>query len=903
MTDDMSSISNGSERVGFAPSFSYGHLWKTIPFPMAVIRQCRDGGRAGTELIDANSAFERISGLSRRDHTKDSLRLLFQEWHPDISTCLAQASFFEHLPEPCMISTGKSKSLRQYMVSFSFLDNGLVLVAFSPQCATENKQKTAPAHRGTPPRIGDGRIESEWREETLQGIFDAISSGIILMNEEGNIILFNQWVTRVFGYTADELAGMHYLELVVTEDRRESLQRGRRLISSERMKGSGERRYLRADGSEFYGMATARRLFHPDGSFWALLVVITDISQEKIIRAALHRSESRLQTLFNTIPDLVVFKDRWGLILSCNKSFEQFCGEKESDLIGKTIFDLVDFDLAAIAEENDRQVIDGGKTVVSEEFLVAERTGRQGTFEAIKTPVYDPYDHLIGVLVVARDITRRIQDQVALRDNEARYRELFENMTSGVVVLSVGEDGQHFEIREFNRAAEQISGRKREAILGQKAITVFSGFLHTEMAQAVIEVWKRGKQRQLPINIYEDGVLRLWLSVNVYRLPSREVVVVFNDITEKMRIEEQLKIQHDILRSVVNSIGDCLLIINRDFKVEFQNEVSRQRLGDLIGQTCYSTVAGMPSPCTHCRICTALEQGCLAHAEIETPDKKNLELTFSPLQGDGVQDRVVVLMRDVTERKKLQAETMRAGHLASIGELAAGVAHEINNPVTGIISIAEILSDEFQAMGGDRTIPDRIINEGERISKIVKNLLSFARVEHEGRSPVCLAHVIDKTLALVERWLCKDGIRLCLNLPPDLPMTLANEQEMQQVFLNLFSNARHALNKKNTPDGAEKKIQVTARRMEEQDRLWVKVSVVDNGTGISDNILQSVTDPFFTTKPQGEGTGLGLSISHGIIKNHGGSLCFESVEGDFTRVIIKLPAAGNMPGTPGSIQV
>ena len=887
-----------SEKPGKATSLSYGQLWKTVPFPMAVIRRYRDDEPGGIELVDANAAFGRITGLSRRHHTKESLYLLFREWHPEISRRLAGESFFDHLPAPWIISTGKGKTLRRYMVSFSSLDNDLVLVAFSPQYPAEMKRApVAPGETGGEPCVmgdtaWDGLIESEKREETLQGIFDAISSGILLMDREGEIILFNRWVTRLFGYTADELAGMNYLGLVVAGERQEALQRVRRLICSERMTGSGERRYLQADGAEFHGMVTARRLLHPDGSFWALLMVITDISEEKIIRAALHRSEYRLQTLFNTIPDMVVFKDRWGLFLRCNKSFEQFWGEKESDLIGKTVFDLLDPELAATVEKSDHQVIEGRKMMVGEETLVAKRTGNRGTFEAIKTPVYDSYGHLIGVLVVARDITRRIKDQGALRDNEARYRELFENMDSGVVVLSVGEGGRHFKIREFNRGAEQITGRKRETILGRMAVTVFSEFLHTDIAEAVIKVWKTGKPCHLPVNIYEDGVLRLWLSVNVYRLPSREVVIVSNDITAKKRIEEQLKVQHDILTSVVNSMGDCLLIINREFKVEFQNEASTRFRGNLIGQTCYPG----PSPCSHCRMDAALEQGCMTHVEIETPEKKHLELTFSPLQGGGTRDKVVVLIRDVTERKKLQAETMRAGHLASIGELAAGVAHEINNPVTGIISIAEILSDEFQAMGGDRRIPERIINEGERISKIVKNLLSFARVQHEGRHPVSLACVIDETLNLVERWLCKDGIRLSLNLAPDIPMILANEQEMQQVFLNLFSNARHALNQKDAAEGGEKKIWVIARRREAQGKLGVRVSVVDNGTGIPDSIIQSITDPFFTTKPQGEGTGLGLSISHGIIKNHKGSMHFESVEGAFTRVILTLPTTEETPG-------
>ncbi len=251
---------------------------------------------------------------------------------------------------------------------------------------------------------------------------------------------------------------------------------------------------------------------------------------------------------------------------------------------------------------------------------------------------------------------------------------------------------------------------------------------------------------------------------------------------------------------------------------------------------------------------------------------------------------IVTVYSDETELKALQAESMRAAHLASIGELAAGVAHEINNPINSVINLAQVLINECATESLENDVAGRIIKEGNRIAGIVGSLLAFARARKGLKNPVNISEIMTETLALTEAQVQKDGIDLKLQVPKDLPFLIGHMQQIQQVFLNIINNARYALNRK-YPSGHESKIlEILAETVTDDDRPWIRVTFRDRGIGIPIEIMENILDPFFTTKPAGVGTGLGLSIGHGIISDHGGKLKIESNEGEYTRVIIDLPA-------------
>jgi PAS domain S-box-containing protein len=251
--------------------------------------------------------------------------------------------------------------------------------------------------------------------------------------------------------------------------------------------------------------------------------------------------------------------------------------------------------------------------------------------------------------------------------------------------------------------------------------------------------------------------------------------------------------------------------------------------------------------------------------------------------------RMVGVARDTTEHRLMEKQLMQSEKLASIGQLAAGVAHEINNPINGIINYAQILIDETDGQAGSTDIPRRIMKEGERVATIVKNLLTFARKNDDTFLYVSLMEIVSESLQLIGKHLENDGIQIQLDIPAGLPKVMVNYQKIQQVFINLLTNSHYALNQKYQGTHQDKILKIESFMKEIEGKSYVRIIFFDQGTGISQEDIPKICEPFFTKKPTGQGTGLGLSIVFGIIRDHNGNLEFESREGDYTKVIIDLP--------------
>jgi signal transduction histidine kinase len=243
----------------------------------------------------------------------------------------------------------------------------------------------------------------------------------------------------------------------------------------------------------------------------------------------------------------------------------------------------------------------------------------------------------------------------------------------------------------------------------------------------------------------------------------------------------------------------------------------------------------------------------------------------------------------------MQRQLYESAKLASLGELSAGVAHEINNPLNGVINFAQLLKDEpVERTEFERQMIDGIIDEGGRIAEIVRGLLTFARHDENEPRPINLAEMINTSIALFGRQFEKDGVHVEIDLVPDLPPVRGDVSRLRQVIVNMISNAHYALKAKSAASGEEKIIRITAQPVEKivsgrSEGTLVRLEFYDNGTGINRKDIPRVFDPFFTTRRDAGGTGLGLSISFGIIRDHGGTITVASEEGRYTRFQIELP--------------
>ncbi len=377
---------------------------------------------------------------------------------------------------------------------------------------------------------------------------------------------------------------------------------------------------------------------------------------------------------------------------------------------------------------------------------------------------------------------------------------------------------------------------------------------------------------------------------------------LLREVTERTQAEVSLRDSEKRFRdlsqkfqTVLDGIRDPVFQLTRDLAIVWANKGTDAGLGtgaSIQGRYCYALWHGRTAPCEDCAALKSFATGEAAGAQVTTAGGRLFdERSFPVRDEDGSIGSVVVVAADITEKTSLQAEAMRAGHLASLGELAAGVAHEINNPINGVINYAQMLADRLKQDSQEGRVAQRIIQEGKRIAAIVHSLLSFARERKDDKSDVHVGEVLNEVLNLTGTQSRKDGIRVKLDIAGDLPLVTANPQQLQQVFLNILSNSRYALNQKYPGGHDDKKIIIRAEKLCEEPRQ-VRISITDFGTGIPAGILHKITHPFFTTKPAGSGTGLGLSISYGLIRDHGGTLHVESEQGRMTRVIIELPAAG-----------
>jgi len=267
----------------------------------------------------------------------------------------------------------------------------------------------------------------------------------------------------------------------------------------------------------------------------------------------------------------------------------------------------------------------------------------------------------------------------------------------------------------------------------------------------------------------------------------------------------------------------------------------------------------------------------------------HVEYRAHPIQKNGAALGAVITFHDVTERKQLQQQSIRTAQLASLGELAAGVAHEINNPINGVINYAQILLNRLEKKDFEADLAKRILNEGERIAVIVRDLLFFAREGGPETKVSDINEVLSEALSLTEAQIRKEGILLKFDNEENLPPIFTRAQQIQQLFLNIMSNARHALNEKYPGRNERKMIEISMRCIQKKGKEFVRITFKDYGIGIPAALLPKIMNPFVTSKPAGVGTGLGLSISHEIVESHNGKIRLDSREGEWTEVTIELP--------------
>jgi len=248
---------------------------------------------------------------------------------------------------------------------------------------------------------------------------------------------------------------------------------------------------------------------------------------------------------------------------------------------------------------------------------------------------------------------------------------------------------------------------------------------------------------------------------------------------------------------------------------------------------------------------------------------------------------------DITERKQMEQQLQLAGRLAAVGELSAGVAHELNNPLAAVQAYAQFLSARDDLDESIKMDVETIYKEAQRATKITENLLSFARRRNIEKEPISINEVLERSLKVYAYRMEVNSIQIMRELNPDLPMIRADSNQIQQVFTNIIINAEQAMMEAHGTGKLIIKTGITGD--------MIRIEFTDNGPGILQNNLKAIFDPFFTTKGVGKGTGLGLSICYGIVQEHGGHLYCESKPGKGATFIVALPVLPLCNTTPQEV--
>jgi len=356
---------------------------------------------------------------------------------------------------------------------------------------------------------------------------------------------------------------------------------------------------------------------------------------------------------------------------------------------------------------------------------------------------------------------------------------------------------------------------------------------------------------------------------------------------ERRRAEEGLR----KYERIVSISQDLMALIRRGYVYEAVNEsflkAHRKTHDQILGRTMIEVLGPAFMEKIQHQIDRALAGQTVRYQEqleLAGLGPRIMDVTYFPVFDDqGNPEGVVVNARDITETRKLEEQLMQSQRIESIGTLAGGVAHEINNPINGIMNYAQLILDALDKGNPAATFAQEILHETQRIAKIVRNLLTFARHEKQSHSPARLSDIVSAVLSLIQTVMRHDQIALEVVIPEDLPKFKCRSQQIQQVLMNLLTNARDSLNERYHGFSPDKKIRLSAELIHKEGRRYIRTTVEDHGIGIPPEILDRIFDPFFTTKPKETGTGLGLSISYGIVKDHGGELIVESEPGQYAR--------------------
>jgi PAS domain S-box-containing protein len=598
------------------------------------------------------------------------------------------------------------------------------------------------------------------------------------------------------------------------------------------------------------------------------------------------RSQRSFKELIDSFDDIAFATSLEGKIKTVNRRVTELLGIPYSEVVGHSLDEFI--------AEPKREDVERGLARFLEKrrwsgviFVRLKANARMLYFDCALNAIVKA-DEVVGFSALARDVTEE-------RQKERRFTELFETLQEGVY-FSTPEG----KLLDGNAALVQVLGyESKEELLSLDPRALNSDSNESPVLGRTAD--DQGGIRTREITLHrKNGSLGVFLDTSRAVWDAGGRIVRYQgtlvDVTERREMEKALRGQEEFQRYLLESFPDLILVIDLNGRYSFVSSRIHDLRGykpeDLLGKKVEEEQDYSPELFSLYRDLIGGRKkfgSCDYNARHRDGSWRNMRASASPLfDAENKLSGAIVSVRDITVEKKLEQQIIQSERLAAMGQMIGGFAHELNNPLTGILGMSELLQDA-EAPESVRKQMVVLQQQARRAAEIVQNLMYFSRPPAPGKTPIDLGELVQRTLHLHAYSLRKSNITVDFLKETSLPPVSGDAHQLMQVFLNLILNSEQAMR--------EVRDRGTLRIRIEKNEKTVAVIFQDDGPGIAPDILPNIFDPFYTTKRPGRGTGLGLSISKAILREHRGNVEAASGPGGGAVFTVTLPVAIADAGT------
>jgi len=767
------------------------------------------------------------------------------------------------------------------------MEEGLTLEALKQKVVDLERRLKAYEEKG---------VQQDIQEVTkrLEKIAEMGDDGIIVFDENYQIEFANTVASELTGYPKEKLVGMDFRQLL-----------------DERDIGYLARMHSEVGADESKRVCTEMEVLTQRGSKWNAEVCITiskmekggvktyaylrDITERKRMEQEIREATKRFEKIAEMGDDGIIVFDEDSRIEFANQMAAEILGLPKDQILGREFFSLIGKRDEEFLEEMVMRGEGLGQKVCTEMSLQPPQ-GEVKEAEVCIAPARSD-DGRIKTYAYIRDIMERKRFEKELRESGEKYRNLFERVRHGLFIST--KEGRFLDC---NQALLEMAGYqdKEEFLKIDIARELYANPDDRKAFQRMIEGQGFVKDLEVEFKKKNGEKITVLLTAHTKR-DERGKIIGYEglniDISERKRMERELKEANEFFMNLIESSVDGIIAADMKGNIFIFNKGTEALTGysaeEVIGKIHITRLYPEGVAKEIMKMLRSPEYGGvgkLTPTQFNVINKAGEEIPIqlsAALIYDGTGNEIasVGIFTDLrprleTEKKLRETEQilLRSEKLAAMGRLTSQIAHELNNPIYGIMNTLELLKTEIPPESKRRKILELSLSETQRLAEILRNMLSFSKPEDEERRPIKINELIEGILLVMEKQMREVNIDVETIFDSQIPELMASPNQMRQVMLNMFKNAKEAMPKGGT---------LLVRTGKEDKHVLIHIQ--DTGVGIPEEIRDKIFEAFFTTKQKVKGVGLGLSVCYGIIKDHGGEIKVESEEGKGTTFTISLP--------------